>query len=274
MHRKIKIILNPMADMGNAWRVARDLRSITEQHEGIDWSGTVYPGHAIQLAQQAGEQGYDLVIAMGGDGTVLRALDLFDKCPVLAINYGTVGFLTAGDRRDLLSIIERVISGRFIVSERLVLACQYPGGCVRAVNEVVLGTSYHLIHIDVFVDDTKIRTIRGDGVVVGTPTGSTALLLSAGAPIVMPDARCLILDGINEYNFTSRALILTPDSSVRLHLAEATRDCRVALLADGQQVAELTPGQQVRIARAPYTARLIYLEDSYFFHNLSSKLGW
>jgi len=70
MPRKIKIILNPMADMGNAWRVARDLRSITEQHGGVDWSGTVYPGHAIDLAKQAGEQGYDMVIAMGGDGTV------------------------------------------------------------------------------------------------------------------------------------------------------------------------------------------------------------
>jgi NAD+ kinase len=218
--------------------------------------------------------GLDLVIAMGGDGTVLRALDLFYRCPVLAINFGTVGFLTAGDRRDLTAIIERVLSGQYIVSERLVLACEYPGGQVRAVNEVLLGTSYHLIHIDVFVNDTKIRTIRGDGVVVGTPTGSTALLLSTGAPIVMPDVRCLILDGINEYNFTSRALILTPDSTIRLHLDEATRDCQVALMADGRQVATLAPGEQVRIARAPYTARLIYLEESYFFHNLSSKLAW
>ena len=70
MPSKVKIILNPMADMGNAWRIARDLRSITEQHGGVDWSGTVYPGHAIELSKQAGEQGYDMVIAMGGDGTV------------------------------------------------------------------------------------------------------------------------------------------------------------------------------------------------------------
>ncbi|NJC95962.1 MAG: hypothetical protein C3F07_21265 [Anaerolineales bacterium] len=81
MHRKIKIILNPMADMGNAWRVARDLRSITEQHGGIDWSGTVYPGHAIDLAKQAGEQGYDLVIAMGGDGTVHEVMNGLMQVP-------------------------------------------------------------------------------------------------------------------------------------------------------------------------------------------------
>jgi diacylglycerol kinase (ATP) len=81
MHRKVKIILNPMADMGNAWRVARDLRSITEQHGDVDWSGTVYPGHGIELAKQAGEQGYDMVIAMGGDGTVHEVVNGLMKLP-------------------------------------------------------------------------------------------------------------------------------------------------------------------------------------------------
>jgi YegS/Rv2252/BmrU family lipid kinase len=81
MPRKVKIILNPMADMGNAWRIARDLRSITEQHGGVDWSGTVYPGHAIELAKQAGEQGYDMVIAMGGDGTVHEVVNGLMQVP-------------------------------------------------------------------------------------------------------------------------------------------------------------------------------------------------
>lgn len=79
MHRKIKIILNPMADMGNAWRAARDLRSITEQHGGIDWSGTVYPGHAIDLAKSA--EGYDMVIAMGGDGTIHEVMNGLMQIP-------------------------------------------------------------------------------------------------------------------------------------------------------------------------------------------------
>jgi YegS/Rv2252/BmrU family lipid kinase len=90
MHGKVKIILNPMADMGNAWRIARDLRSITEQHGDVDWTGTVYPGHAIELAKQAGEQGYDMVVAMGGDGTVHEVINGLmrvpeEKRPVLGV---------------------------------------------------------------------------------------------------------------------------------------------------------------------------------------------
>lgn len=81
MSRKVKIILNPMADMGNSWRVARDLRSITMEYGNADWSGTVYPGHAIELAKQAGEQGYDMVIAMGGDGTVHEVVNGLMQVP-------------------------------------------------------------------------------------------------------------------------------------------------------------------------------------------------
>lgn len=98
MHRKIKIILNPMADMGNAWRTARDLRSITEQHGRVDWSGTVYPGHAIELAQQAGEQGYDMVIAMGGDGTVHEVINGLMK--VSEGNRPILGVVPVGSGND------------------------------------------------------------------------------------------------------------------------------------------------------------------------------
>ncbi len=81
MSRKVKIILNPMADMGHAFMVARDLRAITEEHGNVDWSGTVYPGHAIELAKQAGEQGYNMVIAMGGDGTVHEVINGLMQVP-------------------------------------------------------------------------------------------------------------------------------------------------------------------------------------------------
>jgi diacylglycerol kinase (ATP) len=103
MHRKIKIILNPMADMSNAWRIARDLRSITEQHGGIDWSGTVYPGHAIELAKQAGEQGYEMVIAMGGDGTVHEVVNGLMKIP--EEKRPILGVVPAGSGNDFAHVL-------------------------------------------------------------------------------------------------------------------------------------------------------------------------
>jgi len=103
MQRKTKIILNPMADMGNAWRIARDLRSITEQHGDVDWTGTVYPGHAIELAQQAGEQGYDTVIAMGGDGTVHEVINGLMKVP--EEKRPVLGVVPAGSGNDFAHAI-------------------------------------------------------------------------------------------------------------------------------------------------------------------------
>lgn len=103
MHRKVKIILNPMADMGNAWRVARDLRSITEQRGDVDWSGTVYPGHAIDLAKQAADQGYEMVIAMGGDGTVHEVVNGLMKIP--AEKRPVLGVVPVGSGNDFAHAI-------------------------------------------------------------------------------------------------------------------------------------------------------------------------
>jgi YegS/Rv2252/BmrU family lipid kinase len=98
MPKKVKIILNPMADMGHAWQVARDLRAITKEHSNADWSGTVYPGHAIELARQAGEQGYDMVIAMGGDGTVHEVVNGLMQVPER--QRPTLGVVPVGSGND------------------------------------------------------------------------------------------------------------------------------------------------------------------------------
>jgi NAD+ kinase len=167
-----------------------------------------------------------------------------------------------------------LIEGRYIASERLVLDCEHDGKRHQAINEIELRALSRLVFIDVHVNDTEIRTIRGDGVVIGTPTGSTGFLLSTGAPIVMPDVRCLILDGINEHNLTSRALILTPESRIRLYISDETKASEVYLIIDGSQICNLEPGGEVHISQSERTAKLIYFEDNYFFHNLSSKLSW
>jgi NAD+ kinase len=248
-----------------------------DQDFPLEEVGNLFARHGIELVALGDPPipaGLDLVVAMGGDGTVLRSLDLCPESPVLAINYGTVGFLTAGDRTELDQILSRLVAGDYLVSERLVLQCRYPAGQLRAVNEVMVRTSNRLVFVDVYVDGTKIRTICADGVVVGTPTGSTGFLLSAGAPIVMPEVRCLVLDGINEYNFTSRSLILTPESKIRLVITPETKEPSVLLTSDGRPMGDLTPGDELHIEQADTRARLIYFEKSYFYHNLTSKLSW
>lgn len=229
--------------------------------------------HFLESGQPPPE-GIDVVVAMGGDGTVLRALELMPECPVVAVNYGTLGFLTAGDRKDLKDIVTRLASDDYFISERLMLHCTYPGGEVRANNEIIIRTRHRLIFTDVYVNDARIRTIQGDGVVVGTPTGSTGFLLSTGAPIVMPSVRCIILDGVNEYNFSSRALILAPEAEIRLHIRPETRDPMIYFTVDGRELGELGPDQDVHIRRSNHTAKLIYFDSHYFFRNLSSKLSW
>jgi NAD+ kinase len=193
---------------------------------------------------------------------------------VLAINFGTVGFLTAGDRTELATLVGRLLKGDYLVSERLLLRCDLPGVTTHVVNEIVLRSTWRMIQVDVDVNGARIRTIRGDGVIVGTPTGSTGYLLSAGAPIVMPDVQCFVLDGINEYNFTSRAVIVGPSSNIRLHVPSVLPGQRVEALADGNLVGELLAGQDLTLRCSERRAQLIFFDEHYFFHNLSSRLGW
>lgn len=216
----------------------------------------------------------DLVIAMGGDGTVLKALDLHPDCPVLAINYGEVGFLTAGDRSELETLVGKLLDNDYIVSERIMLRCEYPGGSTTVINEIALRASWRMINVEVSVNDAKIRTIRGDGVIVGTPTGSTGYLLSTGGPIVMPGAQCFVLDGINEYNFTSRALILPSTAHIHLRLGTLLPDQTVHLYGDGMQIAHIEAGDQIELTCSERRARLLFFDENYFFHNLSSRLSW
>tara|TARA_B100000945_G_scaffold282224_1_gene250486 strand:+ start:497 stop:1324 length:828 start_codon:yes stop_codon:yes gene_type:complete len=216
----------------------------------------------------------DLVISFGGDGTVLAALSLFPQCPVLAVNFGNVGFLTAGDREELSNMLKCVLDGNYIISERSVLKCEHPHGTDYAVNEIVIRGATKLITVELGINDQHIRRVRGDGVIVGTATGSTAYLLAAGSPIVMPELRCIIVTGLNEYDFRSRHLVITADSKVRLAVSEQTHEKEIYLSVDGKEKVPLEIGEEVLIRESSRKAKLIFMEKNYFFQNLSSRLSW
>ena len=233
-------------------------------------------------ARQPAVEALDLVLALGGDGTVLKALDRMPGCPVLGINFGRVGFLSAGEHHELEVLIERLLAGDFLLSERLLLQCVLPESAgqalqithpIHAVNEVVLRTTEQMLSVDVILDGEHIRTIRGDGVIVGTPTGSTGYLLSTGAPVVMPTAACFILDGLNEYNFSSRAIVLAPEVNIELFLQPMPKQ-QAQLIVDGSQLTLLGNGDRITLRRSQRKALLIYFRPTYFFHNLRSRLSW
>ena len=141
-------------------------------------------------------------------------------------------------------------------------------------NEIVIRGATRLIAVELSINDQHIRRVRGDGVIVGTATGSTAYLLAAGSPIVMPELRCMIITGLNEYDFRSRHLVITADSKIRLAVSEQTHEKEIYLSADGKEKVPLEIGDEVLISESSRKAKLIFMEKNYFFHNLSSRLSW
>ena len=233
-------------------------------------------GAEVMLLKEGGDADceLDLVIAVGGDGTVLSALVSYPEVPLLAINAGTVGFLTAGDLEDLNSILERVFAGRHFISKRSILKCTHPRGDSYIVNEMVVRGATRLITVELSIDQQPIRKIRGDGVIVGTATCSTAYLLAAGSPIVMPELRCMIVSGLNEYDFRARHLVVTHDSEIRLRISSQTREKDLYLSTDGKNKIPLVVNDEITVRESKRQAQLVFLEANYFFYNLASRLSW
>ncbi len=216
----------------------------------------------------------DLMIVLGGDGSVLNALAQRPYCPLLAINYGEVGFLTAAESADLESSLEKLLRGDYVISERLLLQCEYGSSQALVVNEVALRSSGKMLGLEVFVNQARIRNIRGDGVIVGTPTGSTAYLLSCGSPIVMPNAQCMVLCGINEYNFSSRPLILPASAVVNIKINRLLENQDACLSVNGRHQTNLREGDTITLKAALRPATLIFFDPDFFFNNLSTRLSW
>lgn len=239
-------------------------------------AGELQPHHLSGEFPDASDKDWtpDVVVALGGDGTVLRTLCLFPTVPVLAVNFGTVGFLTAGDQDDLSHMIFRLLEGDYFIEERIILAATCRDCTHDIINEVVLKGTTKMISVQVLIDGTHVHTIRGDGVIVGTPTGSTSYLLSTGASIVVPTVDVMILSGINEYRFSSRSLVLPASSQIQLRVQENTRESDIYISYDGQERRTLEVGDEVLVTRSEKKARLIFFDRHAFFRNLKTRLDW
>ena len=236
--------------------------------------GTVCPD-ASALAGQV-----DLLLVFGGDGTMLRVARAIagSHTPMLGINIGGLGFLTAVPSGDLARALRHIWNGEFKFESRVLIEAQ--ADCQRklvrqsALNDLVIsrGIASRLIELHVSVDGDPLTRYRCDGLIVSSPTGSTAYSLAAGGAVVFPTAEVFQLTPICPHTLSNRSLILPLASTICVKVINPKP--ATILSADGQVVTELAAGDQITIRRSREAVRLMHLEDSSFFETLRVKLHW
>lgn len=220
----------------------------------------------------------DFLFSLGGDGTFLETVTLVrdSGIPVAGINIGRLGFLSYISQETLSESLDSIFSGRFEIEERMLLKVETSGaeleGLDVALNEVrIYKQSGSLITVHVKANEEFLGAYWADGLLVSTPTGSTAYNLSVGGPVVVPESRNVILSPIAPHNLSLRPLIL-PDTAV-LELSVDTRDPKYQLAMDSRAV-DLKTDITVKIRRADYTLKMIRIENISFFSTLRNKLMW
>lgn len=223
----------------------------------------------------------ETVVALGGDGTMLAVARRMAPwgIPILGINVGHLGFLTETDLEGTDTALENLLQGRYTLDERMMLRAEvYHDGRLEAsylaLNDVVInrGTMARIVTLPTFVDGEWVEDFRGDGLIVATPTGSTAYALAAGGPVVAPDIPVLLLTPICPHMLAVRPIILPPDSNVELRVGGA-RQGEIRLTADGQSGQALEPESVIIVRRAREVAKLVHIRPEGFFRLLRSRLG-
>lgn len=226
-------------------------------------------------------EGPTLVIVLGGDGTFLSAARAFahTDTPILAVNLGSLGFLTEIPLSDLYQTLENWCNGIAEIDVRTMMNARLlRDGKVRrewdALNDLVVakGTIARMADYTVRIDDQLVATFRADGVIVATPTGSTAYNLAANGPIVMPNVNCLIVTPICPHLLTIRPMVMPGESSITIKVEGVPN--QIFLTVDGQEAVELHLGDEVQCCRSTSCVRLLRLRPNGLFSVLRSKLKW
>jgi NAD+ kinase len=223
----------------------------------------------------------DLVVVLGGDGTLLKAARLYghQEAPILGVNLGGLGFLTEISLDELRPLFERIFRGEYQTENRMVLTA----GIIREgevcpvipfLNDVVInkGAVARIIDLETSIGGQFLTSYRGDGLIVATPTGSTAYNLSAGGPILHPALKTILLTPICPFTLTNRPIILQDDAVIDIRLG--TKASEVWLTFDGQVGYPLNAGDLVRVQKAVKSIRLIKTPYKNYFEILRTKLKW
>jgi len=224
----------------------------------------------------------DLVVAIGGDGTLLWAVRLMQERlrPLLGINSGSLGFLTDTPATELEDALEKVLDGRYRLDPRMLLEAVYQplqGDPVRmrGLNDVVLshGPLARVLEVSLRVGGVDLGSTLADGVIVATPSGSTAYSLSAGGPIVSTDLRALILTPVNAHTLSMRPLVVGADEGIEIELRR-TASSRVELTVDGGPGCEIREGEHIHIHSAERDLQMVVTRERTLYDTLRTKLSW
>jgi NAD+ kinase len=241
-----------------------------------------FAGKGIQASLDESAAGTaDLCVVVGGDGTLLAAARLIGEhqVPILAINYGGLGFLTEVTREEMYSSLERILAEDPPISLRMMMSVSIhragaPAALYQALNDVVIhkGALARIIELEASVDGHYVSRFRSDGLIMATPTGSTAYNLSAGGPIVFPSMSAIIMTPICPHTLTNVPLVLPPESHIEVTLCSAQDEVYVTL--DGQVGMKIESGDRVRIERSERFVSLISPINKDYFEILRGKLKW
>lgn len=218
----------------------------------------------------------EIVIALGGDGTILRAASLVQAAstPILGVNLGRLGFLADSAPDELEDAIGRLIRGNYHIDERLALEATVGETTAFSLNEFVIekGVLARLIELKTWIGEVPVSSFWGNGLIVSTPTGSTSYSLSAGGPVLHPSLEAIVITPICPHSLSQRPLVIPADQQVCVQVAAEHAD--IILTADGQTVQYITPEDRVTIRRSDRRVRLINLQGLSFYELLRRKLDW
>lgn len=223
----------------------------------------------------------DLIVVFGGDGTILRLAHFIRgiEIPIVGINMGGFGYLTEVNLSEMYCSIERILAGNFEMEKRMMLDVAIKGRDNEieeqaVLNDVVIGRGNlnRMVELEAFVNDQYLTTFKADGIIVSTPTGSTAYSLSAGGPIVYPKMACMVISPLCPHMLTNRPIILPAEVVVTVRLLTKGPGATVTL--DGQIAYDLKTGDTVTICQSPYVTNLISSPLRDYWQILRTKLGW
>jgi NAD+ kinase len=273
--RRIGILYHPLR--GDSSQLAQDVSGLLGPRGVEVWQGPADDEAGLGQAVP----GLDLLITLGGDGTIVSAVRSVAAhgVPILGVNLGRLGFLAEVEPAQVATAIAAVLEGRYAIEERMMLriALYRQGQAIlaaEAINDVVVGRGHasRTVRVAVDVDGHYVVTHTADGVIVSTPTGSTAYSLAAGGPIVAPDLDCIVITPIAAHLSALRALVIPAQSCVRLRLLKAQE---AMLTVDGQLDAELRPGDEVNSTISQTTAKFIrFGDEGYFYETILRRLRW